>query len=116
MVILSVSEAIRVGMVLEISTSFCLVYDHFEHLWVLLRGLLDELLEQIRWLRLLSYRSLPLAPRGGHSHGEGGDLSIQRLTHVTPFNLGGFFLFVSKFRVELLWGDRETCFVLLFHF
>ena len=84
-------------MIFEVATSFCLVDYHLEHLWVLLRGLIDKLLEQVRWLRLLPFRSFPLLHAGGHSHREGGDLLDHHLSLVSPFDLEGFFLFAGEF-------------------
>jgi hypothetical protein len=83
-------------MIFEVPTSFCLVDDHLEHLWVLLLGLIDKLLEQVRWLRLLPFRTFPQVHPGGHSHREGGDLLIEHLSHVSPFVLGGYFLFAGE--------------------
>ena len=84
-------------MIFEVPTSFCLVDDHLEHLWVLLRGLIDKLLEQARWLRLLPFRTFPLLHPGGHSHREGGDLFVHHLSLVIPFDLEEFFLFTGEF-------------------
>ena len=84
-------------MIFEVATSFCLVDYHLEHLWVLLRGLIDKLLEQVRRLRLLPFRAFPLVHPGGHSHREGRDLLVKYLSLVSPYDLGGLFLFAGEF-------------------